>query len=454
METKKWIGLIIILIWSDLAFAGDCSEAPTWSWECTLGEIDYTYTIVGMWSTQQLALTAAQGEDGSNTWVSLNSQNCYAATGGASYGCYRKPWVGDYEYRYFCGCTQAECSICPEDGYYYPDEDGDGIPDEFDPYPNDDSELAWEPDIIYRDPDTGEIEGMLAGFEDGHKELVGTEDFMEDVDNGNLGDYDEQLQIWSESYGHDSQDWLDFIDDLSGSEIAGASTYDDYAEQSANSGGSFNQVDISDDYTEGSGDSGGSETDNQALQAIKTNTSRIAGNQEGQSTDLRRIAEATEKMAQNQILGHQDVNVDVDLDTPTAAQIASAIDSEIDGNTSAENTSVESTESSEESSLNALDFETEIGSDDEYLESEVEDKKDMETELDSINSDDDIADLIDGMDLELTEPVCKIDVEMTILGKPTTIEIGICEWEDELNDFGTILLSVVTLGSIIMIVRG
>ncbi|MCP4763466.1 MAG: hypothetical protein GY870_16960 [archaeon] len=193
------------------------------------------------------------------------------------------------------------------------------------------------------------------------------------------------------------------------------------------------------------------------LSDIVKNTSSIANNQKDQKNtqdESNRLLNDIKRELQNQSMNNtssSSTDINVEVDTPTAEEIAQAIKN----NTDADRASDDSDAQTGLSALNNLDMSTytsqlkgAIDTEDYEEPGSISD----ESWYQSFVNSNPLISAINNSGVNLVDPACSITANLG--GNIGDIELSMCGMVGSLNTIGTIFLSLVTLGSLIMVLRG
>ncbi len=426
---------------ADVTYCNTLDEWVTKTSGCWNGYPDTFYSYYGSESAAEAARTA-EGYTGN-----LNTYYDYDGVEGlnSAYGQHGPPrdcGAGSHseEGLFFWKDVEYDdtgCGEAPSSG----DEDGDGIDDIYDPYPNDPEEFQFNITYEIRDSN-GDlqyycIEDSKAGFHCFGDEVFAGECHDDIVDC----DTKMYLKIGDGNWDYSSTQ----LGSLGGSYDVEITTEQKKGVTLVNG-----EVEVEDAVGIDSGvESSGTETDNEALVKIVDNTGKISKNQQDLANLLKGIQRQNddERQALVEIRDtikdqSNDITVSVDSDE---------IGDDIDERQRAYDDEQETTLNSELATGNydhdSGDFPTD------YDQGDIPSKSLLTSVWDSFLSNNPLSTAITGTTLDVGSSACSFNVNLTVLGVNDDITFSMCDWEGYLDTFGALIFSMTSLASIVLIVR-
>lgn len=417
----------------------------------TEGPGGYTYTLRGVWATAAEAIAArdaycvsiggcsrtwneltsyvvidgdywhtADGEDNNTT---PRTQNCFA---------------------YPKSTTPSTCWGDPAN----PDGDNDGIPDDQDPY-SDNEPFKWvvkkevknaSGTLLYLEIYTSKGDIFRYGDVDAESECyAGTIDctINENQVPGNESEWENY------AYVKEGDEILGYVTDPE-TEIALVLGDEAVGNETVVVDGSSGEVE---GMTEGD-DNAGNTIDTDYLHDVVTNTKAIADNQKVAADYSRQIRDNTgdanrilEQIRDNELTANVNVNVD-------SNEIAQKIGDEIREINAEDGATIESEGSNIEGDLqdhiDGLEFNGNIESGD------IPEENDLPGIFSDFVTDNAVSEALENSGINITDSYCSMDWDYN--GK--IIEFSICKYQSVLNSMGVILIGLSGLMSLIIVVRG
>jgi len=316
------------------------------------------------------------------------------------------------------------------------DTDEDGIPDEVDPYPDNGDPFMFDITYEVRD-ENGDLQYWCMKTDKGDWFCYGDGDYAQDCFDGlNNCETKSYLTIGGSSYPY------------SGSQLSALGNGYDLPLSSDAVAKNVLTENGERVVTESSGvqsgvTSTGTETDNEALHKIVDNTGVQIENQ-------KRIADYLKGMDQGLMnMENKLENIEGKIGTesltgiyegPSAVDIAGAIDA----NNQADGTEAETY------AQNQLDGITDPEFNGEFTQEDVPEEDSLGGIWDSFLSSNPISTAINGSGLTTDSSMCSMSFEY----QGEQVELSMCDWQDELNQWGAILLAVTGLISVVIVVKG
>jgi len=315
------------------------------------------------------------------------------------------------------------------------DTDEDGIPDEVDPYPGNGDPFMWRISYEVRD-EFGDLQYWCMETNKGDWFCYGDNEYAQDCFDG-LNDC--QTRSYINMGG---------VYEYSGTQLG--SLGDGWDLGLATSGVSRmvlaengERVVSGSTGTQSGVTSIGTESDNEALKKIVDNTGIQAGNQERMAQYLKGMDQGLMNIegSLNRIEGKIGTeSVTGIYEGPSAVDIAGAIDA----NNQADGTEAETY------AQNQLDGITDPEFNGEFTQEDVPEEDSIGSIWDSFLSSNPISTAINGSGLTTDSSMCSMSFEY----QGEQVELSMCDWQDELNQWGAIFLAVTGLISVVIVVKG
>lgn len=311
------------------------------------------------------------------------------------------------------GCSEAQG-----------DTDGDGISNLLDPYPDNADPFIWKLSV-YQQDEQGELTFLCIRTHKGDKKC--------------FGDYNDEEDIYIST----DTDWRD------SSELEDMAGDNQYTEElvpiSESIVADFSPMDTV-EFDEGL-DNTGNSTDTDYLEDIVNNTKTIGDNQDKIGQYLKEISDDLKKnnelQAQDQ--DQQVIPFSVNTDAPGADEIADEIKQDVDARDLARDTQGESAASDAMDQINGVDT-TLPG---EFTEQEKPDEDLISTIFGNWISNNPVAQYINDTSIDTTGAACSFTWEYN----GTPVNFTMCNFVDEVNLIGTILLGLSGVSALLIVFK-
>lgn len=446
------LGLIV-----EISYAAECPNM--WDWLQTNTGNQNHMSIKGAYATTAEALAARDAWRTANPEYSSTHQedlylfgayDVYGGLYGHDWFCYMAYYCAGGDEWYFAGFVSANDGINGCTGQQ--DTDGDGIPDDQDPYSDGDpfkfvakkEVRSSSGTLLYLEIYTSNGDIFRYGDVNAESQCYdGTIDcnITENQVPGNQQEWDNY------AYVMDSDALLNYVTDPE-TEIALVLNDQPVTNQTVIVDGSTGEVE---GMTEGTDNTGNTlETD--YLYDIVENTKAIADNQQVAADYARQIRDNTsdvkgllEEIRDRDVTTEADVNVEVSVDSD---EIAQKIGDEIREINAEDGVTIESEGAGIEADLQAhidgLEFDGNIE------EGDIPVENDLTGMFDGFVNDNAVSQALQNSGINISDSFCSVDWNYN--GR--IIEFSICKYQDVLSSMGTILIGLAGLMSLIIVVRG
>jgi hypothetical protein len=323
------------------------------------------------------------------------------------------------------------------------DSDDDGIPDEYDLYPNDSEPYQYAIKNILRDADTGEIKAIYLKTDRGDFFMIGDSSYCD------TNDCDQEMTLTDNWRSGDTlQDYGVAIAEET--LPANAEEIDTFFDQTIANNSTVTQ-NAAENITQGA-ESTGTETDNEALRAIQDNTAKATENQQVLADLLHNINENISTMNSRE-------HAESATDTPIVVTIEGGDETEttpedLSGTAAGMNSESAGFDSNLSQATGDLQtaYETDSTLDDLPTHPEDEflgiatDKFDLSQRLMDMITANPVTQALTGIDIQ-TSGSCSFSWDY----KGNTIEFSVCNFQTALNAFGQILLGLTSIYSILVL---
>jgi len=312
-----------------------------------------------------------------------------------------------------------------DEGDCVQDSDEDGIPDEYDPYPNDATSFKWGKVVEVRD-ENGVLKAIIIRTDRGDSFVLGNRTYADACFEGNNDCQQTVFVSAGADYPNDGSALVALLEGVSGS--------------SFNPSGSSEvlitpQVDLSAGVMSDPGD-----TDSETMKGIQDNTARIADNQgELQQTLGAILATGQKILAKPDAVGGG----------ASASSIGSAVSSSEGDREDAAGAALTNDLGSVPSDISSINPDVTAYGDDDKPEKSL-----LSDVWDSFISGSGMGTLFSGSGVSTGSPVCSVSSSVSILGQSSEIAFSFCDYESQLESLGVLVLGIAGIFGLVILVRG